>query len=441
LGVIPDRFRRYLWAPVALAVLLAVVTLLGSLPRLSDAPAASARARRDHATRPVGSHWVADWRASQQPATASNLSTAGFQDQTLREIVFSGTGGSMVRARFSNRFGVLPLHIGSATVAVQLAGAQLAADTVRALTFRGRDGVVIPPGASVVSDPVTLTVAPLTHLAVSLALIGPTGPATQHARGAELDYISSGNHTDTPSPTPFAATVRSWDFLAGVDVLGAATVRGTVVTFGDSITDGVGSPVGADLRWPDDLARRFATRRGPTLSVVDDGISGNRVLNGSPCCGPAAVVRFSGELERTPGARAVILLEGINDIGYSRLRGPNTAPHTAVTAAQIIAGYKRIIAAAHARRVAIFGGTLLPFRGARYWSLAGELVREQVNAWIRASGAFDGVIDFARALADPGDPLRLRPAYDSGDHLHPDAAGYRAMARAVDLVALLRAAR
>ena len=205
-----------------------------------------------------------------------------------------------------------------------------------------------------------------------------------------------------------------------------------MVAFGDSITDGVGSSLGADARWPNDLARRLDALADPTLAVADEGIGGNRVLASARCCGASAEARFGRDALDQPGVRDVIVLEGINDIGFSAaLPGPG------VSAAQIIAGYQQLIAQAHARSLKIFGATLLPFQGARPYTAAGEATREAVNTWIRTSGAFDGVIDFDAVMRDPADPLRLNPAYDSGDHLHPNDAGYQAMADAISLKMLL----
>jgi len=211
-----------------------------------------------------------------------------------------------------------------------------------------------------------------------------------------------------------------------------------VVAFGDSITDGFRSTVGANARWPNDLARRLDALPGPGLSVADEGISGNRVLNDSECCGVNALARLQRDVLDQTGARDVILLEGINDFGFSALPpSPPINPTTDVSAEQVIAGYKQIIAWAHARGLKIFGATLLPFKGAAYYTAAGEQKREAVNAWIRTSGAFDGVIDFDKVMRSASDPLAINPAYDSGDHLHPNDAGYQVMANAVSLPLLL----
>jgi lysophospholipase L1-like esterase len=297
--------------------------------------------------------------------------------------------------------------------------------------------VVVPAGATVLSDPVTLPVRPLDRLAVSVYLPHATGPTTQHVGAHETNYEASGSHILDPGSGPFASTLSSWFFLSGLEVLAPRRDTGAVVALGDSITAGVGSTPNADDNWPDDLARRLAAQPGSTMSVVDAGIGGNRILNPSPCCGPSAVTRFRSDVTDQKAARDVILLEGVNDIGYSRKRGALYAPHTDVSARQIINGDERIIALAHGAGLRILGATITPFKGARYWTAAGEVKREAVNQWILHSSAFDAVVDFAGVLAEPGHPERLRPAYDSGDHLHPDDAGYRAMAGSVNL-ALLR---
>jgi lysophospholipase L1-like esterase len=425
----PHNLRRYVWLPVALFLLL----------RLGDAMlggASSASVRLVEG--PPGSHWIATWAASPQAATAGNLSVLGFRDATIRQIVLTSAGGDRLRVRLSNAFGSTPLRIGRAAVAVQARGAGIVAGTTVGLYFDGRRSVLIPPGAEATSDPAPLAVGPATNLAVSLYLPGPTGRATQHADAQGTNYVATGSRV-TSGAGPFTARTRSWYFLSGIDVLSPRHTLGSVVAFGDSITDGVGSPMNADARWPNFLARRLNSLSGSTLAVVDEGIGGNRVLNPAPCCGASAVARFQRDVGSLPGARDVIVLEGINDIGFSQSRGPLTAPHSDVSGLQIVEGYERLVTLAHTDGLKIFGATLTPFQGARYWTPAGEAKREAVNHWIETAKAFDGVIDFAGAVADRSDPERLNPAYDSGDHLHPNAAGYRAMAAAVDLRALLGA--
>jgi len=430
-----QRFRRYLWVAAVLATLAGVA----AAARLDGAGRATASVRHGPAViHRAGEHWVATWAASPQAPIAGNLSERGFADQTVREIVDASAGGAMVRVRLSNAFGARPLRIAGASVARQREGAELAPGSVRALSFAGRRSVVIPAGGSVASDPVVLRVGPGTHLAVSLHLNAPTGPVTQHTQARQTSWVAAGSRALDQSDRAFFTQTQSWYVLSGVDVLAPRSDRGVVVAFGDSITDGVGSPLDGNGRYPNDLARRLAGLSGPTLSVVDAGIGGNRVVHATPCCGAGAVARFRSDVLTQPGVREVILLEGVNDIGESQSHGAATAPHTAVSALQIVDGYMKIIAMAHAAGVRVLGATLTPFHGARYWTPAGEAKREAINRWIRTSGAFDGVIDFATAVAEPGDPEQLAPAYDSGDHLHPNAAGYRAMARAVDLATLLR---
>ena len=386
-----------------------------------------------------GRHWVAIWSASPQAPTPQTLGAKGFDDQTVRNVVFTSAGGSMVRVLITNVFGSRPLLVGQAAVGIWDGGA----DALRnaPLTFAGRTSKVIPAGAAALSDPVPLKVAPLQRLVISLFLPRFTGPATEHAVAQQTNYVAVGDHALDTGGAAYGNHDSSWYFVAGVDALTTRRDEGAVVAIGDSITDGVASGMNLNGRWPNDLARRFAGGRGPTLSVVDEGIGGNRVLHTSPCCGVRAVARFKRDVLRRAGVKDVILLEGVNDIGFSQSRGTLNAPHTDVSAQQIIAGYRKIIGEAHAAGLKIFGATLTPFLGARYWSEAGEAKREAINDWILTSHAFDGVINFAKVVADPGDPLMLNPAYDSGDHLHPNRAGYRAMANAINLAMLLRGAR
>ncbi len=302
---------------------------------------------------------------------------------------------------------------------------------------------MIPVGAEALSDPLPLSVDSEQNLAVSLFTSGMTGPATVHSFAQQTNFVSGpGDFAGAEGAGAFTATTTSWYFLDGVDVLVSPSVKGAVVAFGDSITDGTASTVNANTRWPNDLARRFlAGPPGLVMSVLDEGIGGNRVLNDSPCLGVNAQARLDRDVLAQTGVRDVILLEGINDIGFSQLTPTSLpgvpfacfTPNTDVSAAQIIAGYQQIIAQVHAKGLKIFGGTLTPFKGAFYWSPAAEAKREAVNNWIKTSGAFDAVIDFAAATADPSNPLVFAPQFDSGDHLHPNDAGYQAMANAIDL--------
>ena len=385
--------------------------------------------------------WVASWGASPSPATPPSLagpddhSAAGFNGQTVRDIVFSSAGGSAARVTISNTFGSSPLSVGEADLAVAGQGAAVRPGTGHRLTFGGSGSVTVPPGAQVRSDPARMAVPALTDLAVSIYLPGKTGPATYHSDAQQTNYISgTGNFAGQESGAAFSTTSGSWYYADAVDVTASPPLRGTVVAFGDSITDGYQSTPSANLRWPNDLARRLLSSPGPGLGVPDEGISGNRILHDSACFGVNALSRFRRDALSQSGVRDVILLEGINDIGFSQTPDTGcTVPNTAVSADQIIAGDRQLIRDAHARGVKIFGGTLTPFKGAAYWSAAAEAKRDAVNNWLRTSHAFDGVIDFASAVASSSDPQVMNPGYDSGDHLHPNDAGYQAMANAINL--------
>lgn len=388
---------------------------------------------------PADSGWDATWAASPMAPTSllPNLAVAGFNDQTVRNVIFTSVGGSELRVRLSNTFGTSALHVGGVSVGIVLTGAQLVPGTTHTVTFGGHSSVTLPAGAEAFSDPLSMTVSPLEVLAVSLYLPVATGPATYHSGAQQTNYVASGDHTGDVSPAAYTTKATSWYFLDGVDVRNAHS-QGSVVAFGDSITDGAASQVGANDRWPNFLARRLDAKFGAEApSVVDEGIGGNRVLTDSACFGVSALARFNRDVLSQTAVRDVILLEGINDIGFSQ--GPNAgcfAPNTNVSATQIINGYEQIIGQAHTHGLKIFGATLTSFEGAFYWSSAAEAKREAVNNWIRTSDAFDGVIDFAKAAQDAQDPLYFNPAYNSGDNLHPNDAGYEAMANAIDLALL-----
>jgi lysophospholipase L1-like esterase len=423
--------RLWLLGTVLLLILAATIAVFAG-----SRPAAAARRAPDAA------RWVTSWGASPQSAGRDAEADAGFRHQTIRDVIFTSVGGDPIRLELTNAYGTSPLRIGAVTVAV--AGPEGAAvlATMHPVTYRGRASFQIPAGGQVLSDPVAMRVWPLEELAVSVYLPDRTGPATFHLDGYQVNWVSApGDHTADQLATAFVVPTTSWFYLSGL-VVRSAQAEGTVVAIGDSITDGVGSDVGDNARWPNDLARRLDAVGGPTLAVADEGIGGNRVLTDSAVFGVSAETRFERDVLDQPGVRDVIVLEGINDIGFSpvvayRSGEGVTQQGTAVTAGQIVAGYQQLIAAAHARGLRIFGATLLPFQGAGYYSAAGEATREAVNAWIRTSGAFDGVIDFDKVMRDPADPLRLNPGYDSGDHLHPNDAGYQAMANAINLAMLL----
>ncbi len=412
--------RLGLPAAAVLLVLLAIIAVFAG-----SRPAVAAR---------HGAGWVTSWSASPQHAVPGTAAAAGFDDQTVREIIFTSVGGDPIRVELTNAFGASPLHVGHVTVALADLGAEAVPGTIHPVTFSGRASVRIPPGGQVLSDPVGMRVGPQQELAVSVYLPGRTGAATLHSDAQQVNWVSvAGDHAAEAGAGAFTIQAPSWYYLSGL-VVRTAGAAGTVVAFGDSITDGLQSTVGANLRWPNDLARRLDALGGPALAVADEGIGGNRVLAGSRCCGAGAEARFARDALDQAGVRDIIVLEGINDIGFSA--GPPDSG-AGISAARIITGYEQLIVQAHARGVRIFGATLLPFQGAGYYSAAGEATREAVNAWIRTSGAFDGVIDFDAVVRDPADPLRLNPAYDSGDHLHPDDAGYQAMADAVNPEMLL----
>jgi lysophospholipase L1-like esterase len=269
---------------------------------------------------------------------------------------------------------------------------------------------------------------------VSLHVAEPTGAVTWHSGANATTWVADGNHASDEAADAFATTFTSWFWLSGIDVANARVVR-TVVALGDSITDGSRSTLDANNRYPDFLARRLlaAAPPGRQVSVLNNGIGGNRILNDGPVglesVGVKAVARFDRDVVAQTGVTDVILLEGINDIGFSA----SLAPDQDVSAAEIIEGMQNLIARAHAKGLRIYGGTLLPFQGAFYYTEAGEAKRQAVNQWIRTGGEFDAVIDFDAALRDPENPLRFRAEYDSGDHLHPGDAGYQAMAEAIDL--------
>ncbi|MER5999717.1 SGNH/GDSL hydrolase family protein [Nonomuraea angiospora] len=398
--------------------MLKIATAAALVAALAAAPAPA-----DAAT----GRWAAAWATGVQQPSADvwypTWAEKGFADHSVRQAVRVTAGGSAVRIRLSNAYGTTPLRLTGASVGKAGAGAAVQAGTLRPLTFAHAASVAVPTGGQVASDPVRLAVEPGERLTVTLYFQGATGPATYHNLAMATSYRASGDHTRDLGAAAFGETNSSWFYLSGVDVYGG---EAAVATFGDSITDGYAATQDADDRYPDALARRLNGRR-PVLNL---GIAGNRLLNDSACLGERGLTRFRWDVLGQPRVKTVIVLEGINDILLGMQDPtPCTTPVVKVSAADLIDGYRRLIRTAHARGVRIVGGTLLPA------GLPGEAeaVRDAVNAWIRTGGEFDAVADFERAVADPADPDRIRPAFDSGDHLHPNSAGYRAMADTVDL--------
>jgi lysophospholipase L1-like esterase len=385
-------------------------------------------------------HWVGTWGAAPSPQLSSAEMESQkllFHDQTLREIVHLSIGGDTVRVRLSNSFGTEPVEVGAAHLAVRASGSSVTSGTDRALTFSGRTRVEIPAGAIVVSDPVQLKVAPAADLAISLYLPkGATGGGV-HYSAQQTSYIATGDATAAAS-LDSPATITSWVFLTGVDVLAPATA-GSIIAFGDSITDGARSTVDTNHRWPDILAARLLARKSQ-MAVVDMGIGGNRILHEGaaskrPQFGINALARFDQDVLSQPGVRYMVILEGINDIGHA---GSSAPASETVTAEDIIAGLTQMIERAHEKGIKVIVATITPFEGdgnikRGYWTPDKAKVRETVNSWIRSGKGFDGFVDFDKAVRDPASPNRILPAFDSGDQLHPGDAGYKAMGEAVPL--------
>lgn len=394
--------------------------------------------------------WISAWStAVHSPLPFPGLPpTPVFENQTVRMVVRTTIGGQQIRLRFSNAFGTSPLEIGSAHVALTAHGAAIVADTDRVITFDGRPSVNIPPGAPILSDPVAINVPAFAELSVSLYLPHSASASTMHFWAQHASYICGPGDFSAKANISPASTPTSWYFLSDVEVWAADPAPAAVVAFGDSITDGVGAKQGTYEDWPDQLAKRLsATPGGPEIAVLNEGIGGNRVLHDG--AGVNALSRFDRDVLDQPGIRGIILLEGINDIGWPHMKpppskngsAPTVSPFAAqlVTADDLIAGYRQIIDRAHQHHIRVFAATMTPYEGADYFSPDGEAIRQAVNQWIRTSGAFDGVFDFDTAVRNPARPLQFRDSFQSGDHLHPSAAGYKAMADAVN-VAVIKSA-
>ena len=384
--------------------------------------------------------WIETWTASPQPIWDADFFAPiniprALRNQTVRQIARVSIGGNRLRVILSNEYGSKPLVIGAAYVALAGSGSAIVAGSDRALSFDGHPSVTIPPGAPVISDPVDLTVPTLSNVAVSLFFPEITPLTTFHWEGVQTAYISPDGNFAGDADLKADSTIKSRLVLSGIMVDAPPGVR-AVVTFGDSITDGADSTPDANHRWPDVLAERLVQAGGAPIAVLNEGISGARVL--SDRMGVNALARFDRDVLSHPHADTVILMMGINDIGW-----PDCilAPHEPAPSAEaIMDGYKQLIARAHLHGMRIIGATLTPFEDTfkgtpieGYYNTDKEQKREAVNQWIRSSGAFDGVIDFDAVARDPNRPTHILAAYDCGDHLHPQDAGYKAMADSIDL--------
>ncbi|OMI34513.1 secreted protein [Streptomyces sparsogenes DSM 40356] len=370
---------------------------------------------------PAGSE-VVTWGAS-----ADRLGE-GVPDRGYRLVVHTSVGGNDLRVRLSNAFGDRPVTFDSAYAGVQSAGARLVRGSNRRLTFGGARSVTVPAGATATSDPLPGRTAAGTDLVVSVHSPDAAGPATGHGMAMQTSYVSRGDHTAEDGAAHWDGTTGSWFYLDAVTVR-APSGTGAVVALGDSITDGWQSSTDLDRRWPDYLARRLRQSAATAVKgVANEGISGNKVL--ADGAGQSALHRLDRDVLSHPGVRAVFLFEGVNDI----------KAHTGVTAQDLIAGYREIVQRAHAAGKRVVGATVGPFKGWPEWDPEAEAVRQEVNAFIRDSGAFDAVTDFDRVLRSPYDHERILPSFDGGDHLHPNDKGMQAMADAVDLTSLDRSA-
>ncbi|MFP3713814.1 SGNH/GDSL hydrolase family protein [Puerhibacterium sp. TATVAM-FAB25] len=410
------------------AVLVAALAAAGALgwfflPRVlgpdaaaAPSPSASASASASaNLSKGDGPTAVVAWTASPDRVRGDVVG------RTVRNLVRATTAGSDVRVGLSNAFGTTPVTFQAVHLGVSAGGAALAPGSDAQVTFSGARSVTVPPGSRVLSDPVDLAVTAGSTLAVSVLAAGDPGAVTGHRLAQTTSYVSEpGDATTDVTGAAYTGTTASWFWVDSLVV--DAPAEGTVVALGDSITDGNGSTPGTDSRWPDQLAERLGTTPGaPDLAVANQGISGNRLL--ADGTGTSALARLDRDVLAVPGVRTVVVLEGINDIGSGLVTDADA----------LVAGYRQVIARAHAAGVCVVLGTLTPFEGARYWTPERDAVREQVNAWIRTSGEADAVVDFDAAVRDPSAPQRLLPAYDPGDHLHLNDAGYGAMAAAVEL--------
>jgi len=424
--------RRWWAAPSPVGMLWSVVAATTvALMVVAVVPAAADTERSD-------GRWTGAWATPMITASPplfglANWSLEGFANQSVRQVVRTTRGGSAVRIRLSNLYGATPLRLAGATLGVAGDGASVRSGTLRTLTFGHAPSTVLPAGRETASDAVRMPIFPLDRLSVTLFFAEPTGPATFHPMAFATSYRATGDHRLDQNAEAFGETSVSWYYLTGVDVAEQEHEREAVVAFGDSMTDGAMSTTDANNRYPDELAERLVAAGRP-IGVLNAGISGNQLLASLPGYGASGLDRFRRDVLKQPQVRTVIVLEGMNDIAISEAtRGEP------VTAAQLVDGYQTLIQAAHDNGVRVIGATIMPTKGTifpAYYTERGEAVRDAVNSWIRTGGAYDAVVDLDRVFADPTDPDRMRPEYNSGDGVHPNDTGMNAIAEAIDLKTL-----
>jgi lysophospholipase L1-like esterase len=372
--------------------------------------------------------WTGSWAAAPvaAPATEKPIGPDGV---TFRDVVHLSLGGRTIRLRISNEFGPVPLTVGSVHVALSAGSGATQPGTDHAATFNRAASVLIPAGSMAVSDPIPMPVPAFADLAVSLFVPAQPGVTlTLHSLAVSTNYVVPGDATAASSLAD-AARVTSWHLLKAVDV-DAGPRASAVVALGASITDGYHSTPDKNLRWPDDLAVRLhANPATAHIGVLNEGISGARILH--DVTGPSALARLDRDVLAQCGAKYLIVALGTNDIGRTFFpRIPNESP---ATAEQLEWALQQIVVRAHARGIRVIATTLNPYEGADFYNPTGDQMRQAFNTYVRTSGIFDGVVDFDRVMRDPSHPGRFLPAYDSGDHLHPNDAGYKAMSDAIDL--------
>jgi lysophospholipase L1-like esterase len=394
--------------PIAVALLC---TLLSIKPAIAAPP----------------DHWVGTWATS--PVALLNTDQKyGAVETTYREIVHVSLGGDTFRVILTNEFGLDPLTISAASIALRTSASEIDVATAHPLTFNGHASVTIPPGALVVSDSTGVKLPPLSDVAVSIVVpVQPIQQVTHHSFADQTSFSAPGNVVGAKSldsPTE----ITNWPFLKGIDVR-ASGDSAAIVAFGDSITDGARSTPDTNQRWPDVLARRLqADKKTRNLGVLNEGIGGNRILHDNT--GPNALARFDRDVLAQASVKYLVILESINDIGHAM---DPAKPYDVVSADDLIAGFSQLATRAHTHGIKVYGATLTPYVGAKYSSPGGEQMRQAINNWIRTTNVLDGFVDFDKATQDPANPAVFSSTADGGDHLHPGDAGYKAMGESIDL--------